>query len=68
MSGTSIIAQIFVPLTSCRNNEKHENLEYYFITCIFPKIKLKSGFRYPAVSEKNCLKNQILKGFEATRI
>ena len=24
---------------------KRENLEYYFITCIFPNIKLKSGFR-----------------------
>ena len=32
-------------LKSCRNNKKRENLECYFITCIFPKIKLKSGFR-----------------------
>ena len=30
---------------SCRSNKKRENLEYYFITCIFPNIKLKSGFR-----------------------
>ena len=28
-----------------RNNKKCENLEYYFITCMFPKINLKSGFR-----------------------
>ena len=26
-------------------DKKRENLEYYFITCICPKIKLKSGFR-----------------------
>ena len=32
-------------IKSCRNNKKRENLEYYFMTCIFPKIKLKSGFR-----------------------
>ena len=32
-------------LKSCRNNKKRENLEYYFITCNFPKLKLKSGFR-----------------------
>ena len=32
-------------LKSCRNNKKRENLEYYFITCIFPNFKLKSGFR-----------------------
>ena len=32
-------------LKSCRNNKKRENREYYFITCIFPNIKLKSGFR-----------------------
>ena len=32
-------------LLSCRNNKKRENLEYYFVTCICPKIKLKSGFR-----------------------
>ena len=32
-------------LLSYRNNKKRENLEYFFITCIFPKIKLKSGFR-----------------------
>ena len=30
---------------SCRNNKKRENLEYYFITCIFPNVKLKPGFR-----------------------
>ena len=30
---------------SCRNNKKRENREYYFITCIFPTIKLKFGFR-----------------------
>ena len=32
-------------LKSYHNNKKRENLEYYFITCMFPKIKLKSGFR-----------------------
>ena len=40
-----IIIVLFVCLLSCRNNKKRENLEYYFITCIFPNIKLKSGFR-----------------------
>ena len=30
---------------SYRNNKKRENLEHFFITCIFPNIKLKSGFR-----------------------
>ena len=30
---------------SCRNNKKRENLEYYFITCIFPNVRLKTGFR-----------------------
>ena len=25
--------------------KKRENLEYYFITCIFPNVMLKSGFR-----------------------
>ena len=29
---------------SCRNNKKRENLEYYFISCIFPKVKLNSEF------------------------
>ena len=32
-------------LKPCRNNKKRENLEYYFITCIFSNIKFKSGFR-----------------------
>ena len=32
-------------LNSCRNNKKREILEYYFITCIFLDIKLKSGLR-----------------------
>ena len=32
-------------LYSWRNNKKRENLQYYLITCIFSKIKLKSGFR-----------------------
>ena len=35
----------FPVLKSCRNNKKCENLEYYFITYIFPNVKLKSGFR-----------------------
>ena len=30
---------------SYRNNKKRKNLEYYFITCIFPNIKFKSGLR-----------------------
>ena len=29
-------------LLSCRNNKKRQNLEYYFISCIFPNVKLKS--------------------------
>ena len=29
----------------CRNNKKRENLEYYFISFIFPNFKLKSAIR-----------------------
>ena len=43
-------------LLSCCNNKKRENLEYYFITCIFPNVKLKSGFRI-SCSVKRKLKN-----------
>ena len=31
------------------HDKKRENLEYYFITCIFPNIKLKSWFRISCI-------------------
>ena len=54
---TNFTAYIVIIKNFFRNNKKRKNLGYYFITCIFPNIKLKSGFRISCSVRKKLFEN-----------